>query len=57
MHREQELADTDLLNWFFQHSLSARTAGIFVCNSASLSDKEWLDEGNNAAGAIIEESI
>lgn len=57
MHRERELADTDLLNWFFQHSLSARTAGIFVCNSTSLSDKEWLDEGNNAAGAIIEESI
>lgn len=25
-----ELIDTDLLNWFFQHSLSAWTPGIFV---------------------------
>lgn len=41
---EQELADTDLLNWFFQPSLSARTAGIFVWNSTALSDEEWLDE-------------
>lgn len=52
MQGEQELVDTDLMNWFFQHSLSARTAGIFVWNSTSLSDKEWLDEPNAAAGAI-----
>lgn len=39
-----ELVDTDLLNWFFQRSLSARPAGIFVWNSTSLSDKEWLGE-------------